>query len=122
MLAWELGQHIVGFTKKKESRSFLNDMPLIIPVPIGTMGYHSQSQPAAETQGANTQADFDDVMSKLAGNWWVDDLLVSPEWAARSPSRPPLSPIPPGDRYMIDELRALARQPWEERPWPDPPT
>ncbi|CZR52417.1 uncharacterized protein PAC_02294 [Phialocephala subalpina] len=47
----------VGFTKKKESRSFLNDMPLIIPVPIGTMGYHSQSQPAAETQGANTQAD-----------------------------------------------------------------
>jgi hypothetical protein len=70
---------------------------------------------------ANPRADFDDVMSKLAANWWVDELLVSPEWAAKSPYRPPLSPIPPGDRYMIDELRALARQPFEEMPWPDPP-
>jgi hypothetical protein len=70
---------------------------------------------------ANPEADFDDVMSKLAIDHWVDLLLVSPEWIARSPYRPPHSPIPPGDRYMIDELRALARAPWEAAPWPDPP-
>ena len=69
----------------------------------------------------NPHADFDDVMSKLAANWSVEELLVNPEWTARSPYRPPMSPIPPGDRYMIDELRALARQAWEEMPWPDPP-
>lgn len=69
----------------------------------------------------NPDADFDLVMSKMAIEHSVDELLVSPEWAARSPYRHPLSPIPLGDRYLIDELRALARAPWEAVPWPDPP-
>jgi hypothetical protein len=79
---------------------------------------------------ANPDADFDVVMEALAPGHWVDELLVSREWAARSPYRPPLSPIPPGEAGVGaivasekrgEEMVVLARIPCGFLPMRDSP-
>jgi hypothetical protein len=70
---------------------------------------------------ARGDANLDQVMAELADFHSIEHLIVSDDWRAKTPYKPPLSPIPPGDRYLIEELSRRARAPYEAMSWPEPP-
>jgi hypothetical protein len=69
----------------------------------------------------NPDLDLSDVMEKLAHNWDPWSLLAPDRVTDTAPIHVEIPSGPRPDQNLVERLRALARAPYDEMPWPDPP-
>jgi hypothetical protein len=69
----------------------------------------------------NPDLDLSDIMQKLAHNWDPWSLLARHRVVDTGPIHVELISGPRPDESLVERSRALARAPYDEMPWPDPP-
>lgn len=69
----------------------------------------------------NPDLDLGDVMEKLAYSWDPWSLLARERVSNPGPLRFDILSGPWQDKKLVERLRVLARAPYDEAPWPDPP-